>query len=173
MRCRQIDPEIIKELQGEEMSTVSELQIKVIKLHPDAVLPQQANDTDAGYDLVAVDDGKDFYGDVGNYIYTEYDTGLAIEPPSGYHTEIIPRSSITKKNLILKNSFGLIDNSYRGPLRFRFHKTGDVTTTNVYKKGDKIGQIIIRKTIHMPFVFVDKLNETVRGTGGFGSTDKK
>ena len=147
-------------------------EISVKKLHPDAVLPQQATDRDSGYDLVAVEDGKDVF-DGDNYLYTEYNTGISIAPPLGYHTEIIPRSSITKKNLILKNSFGLIDNGYRGPLMFRFHKTGDINTTNIYYKGDKIGQILIRKTIHMPFVFVDELGDTARGDGGFGSTDKK
>jgi len=56
------------------------MKIKVKKLHPDAKLPASAIPTDAGYDLVAIDDGeiKD--------TYVQYKTGIAIEPPSGYHT---------------------------------------------------------------------------------------
>jgi dUTP pyrophosphatase len=148
--------------------------IKFKKTHPDAVIPSQANDTDAGYDLVAVTEGKDFYKDEnGNmvYLYTEYDTGIAIEPPEGYHTEIVPRSSLTKKNLILKNSFGVIDNSYRGNLICRFQKTGSENTPNVYIKGDKIAQLLIRKTLHAKFEEVNELSDTTRGTGGFGSSD--
>lgn len=234
---------------------LSGLKIKVKKLHPDAVLPSVANDTDAGYDLVAVDDGDCKY-EKNVLAYRQYKTGLAIEPPVGYHTEIIPRSSITKYGLLLKNSVGLIDYSYRGEICFRFqplfasvydnefewynpqsiyitlkeyldgwrfltiqehedavawycgdmkgekpiicgkcegydsesckwipgydsgfmngitYRIKDDVLAPTYKKGDKIGQLLIRKTIHMPFVFVDELGETVRGTGGFGSTGK-
>ena len=234
---------------------INGLKIKVKKLHPDAVLPAIANDTDAGYDLVAVDDGECKY-EKNVLAYRQYKTGLAIEPPVGYHTEIIPRSSITKYGLILKNSLGLIDYSYRGEICFRFqqifpmvydiefewynpqdasltfkeylegwrflttqeheaavswycsdmkgekpvicgncegyhsesckwipefdsglrsnitYRIKDDTLTPTYKKGDKIGQLLIRKTIHMPFEFVDELGSTARGTGGFGSTGK-
>ena len=47
-------------------------------------------------------------------------TGLFIELPEGYHAEIYPRSSITKYNIMLKNSVGIIDNTYRGNLKIRF-----------------------------------------------------
>jgi dUTP pyrophosphatase len=96
---------------------------------------------------------------------------LAIELPIGYHCELFPRSSITKMDLMLKNSIGLIDNEYRGELIFRFHQFPMVNGTNsVYKKGDRIGQIVLRKTIHMPIMVVDELSDTSRGTGGFGSS---
>lgn len=148
--------------------------LKVKLNHPDAKVPDQAHpNSDAGYDLVAINDGIDVFTDSGDYLFTEYDTGISVEPPDGYHTEIVARSSITKKNLILKNSIGIIDNGYRGSCLCRFHKTGDIDTTNVYKKGDKIAQLIIRKTIHMPLMVVDTLSDTERGVGGFGHSDQK
>lgn len=151
-----------------------ELNVMKIKLlHPDAKVPVQAHpDSDAGYDLFAINDGIHKLDNNGKYLYTEYDTGIAIELPVGYHAEIVARSSITKMDLMLKNSVGIIDNEYRGSLLCRFHKTGDLTSTNTYKKGDRIAQIILRKTIHMPIMVVDELSDTNRGTGGLGSSGK-
>lgn len=147
--------------------------MKIKLLHPDAKCPVQAHpNSDAGYDIFCVDNGVDVFKNGTEYLYTEYDTGIAIELPIGYHSEIVARSSLTKMNLILKNSVGIIDNEYRGNLLCRFHKTGDINTTNTYKKGDRIAQLIIRKTIHMPIMVVDELSDTSRGAGGLGSSGK-
>lgn len=161
--------------------------LKVKKLVPEATLPAKAKDGDAGYDVVAIDDGT--WNDDGTYI--QYRTGIAIEVPEGYHTELFPRSSITKTDLVLGNSVGLVDNGYRGEILFRFKLTGRFNTKNgmqwanfptevlgqsliMYKKGDKIGQVVIRKT-EATFIIqeAEELSSTERGTGGFGSTDKK
>jgi len=146
--------------------------IKVKKLHQDAVLPQKANEKDAGYDLVAISDPEIKY-DNDNVLYIQYKTGIAIEPPEGYHTEIYPRSSISKYNLQLCNSLGLIDEPYRGEIILRFNLIGSKRVgAKVYAKGDKIGQLVIKKTISMDFIEVEELEETSRGTGGFGSSGK-
>lgn len=137
----------------------------VKKLNPEAVIPSSAHETDAGYDLVAIDDGK--WTDT----YVEYDTGLSIQPEKGYHVEIFPRSSISKTDLVLANGVGLIDESYRGPILLRFKCTNpQMFTRKSYKKGDKIGQLVIRATERALFKEVDELVETKRGSGGFGST---
>jgi dUTP pyrophosphatase len=151
--------------------------VKVKKLHPDAVLPKQATDTDAGYDMVAIDDGV---WDA-NQRFIEYDTGIAVEPPSGYHSKISARSSISKFDLVLCNGEGLIDNSYRNSIKFRFKPVYTMLTMgpavgfkvplNIFKKGDKIGQIKIEKTYYADFEEVDTLSQTERGLGGFGSSD--
>jgi len=161
-------------------------EIKVTKLHPDAQLPVNAHDGDAGYDLVAIDDGEIVCDKDKNILYIQYKTGIAIEPPKGFHTEIFPRSSVTKTHLVLGNSIGLIDTSYRGEIMVRFKVVNlpdvnyypivdkmDVKNKSIemYKKGDKIAQLVIRPTFNMSFSWVDKLEETKRGDGGFGSTD--
>lgn len=148
---------------------MNKIKIKYQKLHSDAVQPAQAHDEDAGYDMVCVDDGTKKFSDKGTYLYTEYKTGIAIQPEIGYHVEIMPRSSITAKELMLKNSVGLIDRIYTGEIRFRFFETYNGSDGIFYKKGDKIGQIVIRKTIYADFLN-EPLEETVRGEGGFGST---
>lgn len=148
------------------------MKIKVKKLDENAVLPQKANDKDAGYDLVAISDPEIKYnGD--EILYIQYRTGIAIEPPEGYHTEIYPRSSISKYNLQLCNSLGLIDEPYRGEIILRFNLINSkLIGSKIYRKGDKIGQLVIKKTISMDFVEVEELEETDRGEGGFGSSGK-
>ncbi len=162
------------------------MKIKVKKLDPEAVLPKRAKEGDVGYDLVALNNGTLKYDDFGSLVYIQYKTGLSIEPPPGYYVEIFPRSSITKTGLILGNSIGLVDEGYRGELMFRFkfpstissdttmNSEGDVVSASLatmYKKGDKIGQLVIRKAIHMDFEEVEELSDTDRSDGGFGSTD--
>jgi len=172
--------------------------MKVKKLHRDAVLPKRAHDDDAGYDLVAIDDGYikviNTYSNDGRtwrLLYIEYKTGLAIEPPVGYHIELVARSSVSKTDLILANCLAIGDQGYRGEYRFRFKcpteahrivwaKSEEEATqtfkkymsdSKIYKAGDKIGQMLIRKTEIMEIEEVDNLSDTVRGKGGFGSTD--
>lgn len=88
--------------------------VKIKKLHKDAVIPSYSKIGDAGLDLTAVSKIYDEYGNV------EYGVGLAIEIPKGYVGLIFPRSSISKKDLILSNSVGVIDSGYRGEIKFKF-----------------------------------------------------
>ena len=98
----------------------------VKKLHKDAVLPQRVHEDDAGYDLVTINDGdikvvstaRD--KNTWRMLYIEYKTGLAIEPPVGYHIEIVARSSVSKTDLILANCTAIGDQGYRGEYRLRF-----------------------------------------------------
>ena len=99
-------------------------EIKVKKLSEDAALPSRAHETDAGFDVVCVDDGVPAFSDDGKLLYLEYHTGIAIEPPAGYSVAIYPRSNISKYDLALANSIGLIDNSYRGEIILRFKVVG-------------------------------------------------
>lgn len=156
--------------------------VLVKKLHEDAVLPKQATDSDAGYDLVAIDDGT-----VSEDGYIQYKTGISIEPPAGYHTEIFPRSSISKYDLVLANSIGLVDYGYRGEILVRFKHVKsfceEQTTSCValseckslirkYKKGDRIAQLVIRKTERAQFEWAEEINQTERGDRGFGSSSR-
>lgn len=80
------------------------VKVKFKKLHPDAKIPTKANEEDSGYDITAIDDGEI------TDTYIQYKTGIAIEVPKGYDIKIFPRSSVSKTNLILANSVGLVDN---------------------------------------------------------------
>jgi dUTP pyrophosphatase len=138
------------------------MKVKIKKLHQDAVIPSYAKKGDAGLDLVAV-----------SVLYKHdqvvYDTGLAFEIPEGHVGLLFPRSSICKKSLTLSNSVGVLDSGYRGSVKFVF---------NVYSKGDiygigeRVGQLLIVPYPTIELEQVDELDETERGSGGFGSSGK-
>lgn len=138
------------------------MQIKIKKLHEDAVIPTKAHENDAGFDLVAI---SRKYGLSG---YLEFGTGLAFAIPEGHVGYIFPRSSISDKNMQLSNSVGVIDSSYRGEITFRFKPSS--TGRGTYTIGDKIGQLIVMPIPEVEFVEVDELDETERGTSGYGSS---
>jgi dUTPase len=120
--------------------------------------------------------------------YIEYETNLYIAPEAmTFHTLIHPRSSVSKYNLVLANSIGLVDNDYRGMVICRFKYVwqpqdfsftsdekllGSINFEKVYKKGDTIAQLVLEPTVQAEWVVVDELSQTKRGEGGFGSTDK-
>ena len=135
-----------------------------VKLEKGAQAPTRSNKLDAGYDLYALEDTV-IYGATTSLVRT----GIAIEPPRGYHTEIIPRSSTPlKKGLWQPNSIGLIDEGYRGELLVPMRTLEGREA--VVKKGDRIAQLVLRKTEIRDIILVDELSETDRGAGGFGST---
>ena len=150
------------------------MNIKFKKLHEDAVLPSYAKSGDGGLDLTAATDGKlsnpSIEGTIqSDYHYYEYKTGLAVEIPEGYVGLIFPRSSISKTPLVLANSVGVIDSGYRGEISFRFKTSGFVKEKFLYKKGDRIGQLIIVPYPKILPVWSEELSNTERGSDGFGS----
>lgn len=165
------------------------MQVKIKKLHPEAVIPMYAHKGDAGMDLVAIDriisTDNDEQAD-----YIEYKTGLAFEIPEGYVGLLFPRSSNSKKDLTLANSVGIIDSHFRGEVTFRYKldatydsiisefpteiiladKEGDGFMQLIYDIGDRVGQIIIIPYPEIEFIEVEELSETERGINGYGST---
>ena len=155
------------------------MKVNVKKLHSNAIIPTYAKHGDAGMDLTAISKEYDEHGNVC------YGTGLAFEIPNGFAGFLFPRSSNTKKDLILGNSVGVIDSGYRGEVVFKFKLVMNCQKfekakqdgsagfhLDVYNVGDRIGQIIIMPYPQIEFNLVDELSETDRGVGGFGSTDK-
>jgi dUTP pyrophosphatase len=141
------------------------MNIKVKKLNEEAVVPSIAKPGDAGMDLTAV--SMEIVNEVG-YGYVEYGTGLAMEIPEGYYGAIVPRSSISKKGMILANSPGTIDSGYRGEIKLRFKW---MHGSEIYSVGDRVAQLIILQCPSVIFNEVDEeLLDSSRGSGGFGST---
>jgi dUTP pyrophosphatase len=139
--------------------------VKIKKLSSAAVIPSYAQTGDAGLDLTAIT-----VSDNANYI--EYGTGLAVQIPEGYVGLLFARSSISKKNLILANGVGVIDSGYRGEIKLRFKKcsTSQSVVRDVFAVGEKVGQLIIIPYPSIELEEVEELSETIRDTGGFGST---
>lgn len=153
------------------------MKVRIKKLREDAVIPTYAHDTDAGMDLTATSKSYDADGNV------VYGTGLAMEIPDGYVGLIFPRSSIARKHTTLTNAVGVIDSGYRGEIMAKFKPTlhyhsGFIATginpnNDEYKVGDRIAQIIILPYPKVEFKLSDNLDDSDRGTGGYGSTNKK
>ena len=135
------------------------IKIKLKKLHPNAIIPKYMRPGDAGMDVYAFSvDVKDKY--------VEYGTGLSFELPENYVMLVFPRSSISDKDLIMKNCVGILDSGFRGELKLRFKKEGE----DIYKVGERIGQLLILPYPSIEFEEAEKLSESSRGQRGLGST---
>lgn len=141
------------------------MKVNIKRLVPEAHIPVYAKNGDAGLDLIATSrDSEDGF--------IEYGTGLAIEIPEGHVGLLFPRSSITKKGIMLKNSVGVIDSGYRGEIKLRFHPLiKEFWKGFTYDIGDKVGQLIIMPIPRIELQEVQELSNSERGDGGFGSTD--
>lgn len=140
------------------------MEVKIKKLHPDAVIPTKAYPTDAGFDLTAVWSGWDNTNKV-----FEYGFGLSFEIPEGYVGLIFPRSSIFRKDLFLTNCVGVIDSHFRGEVTVKFKSTSNLIPES-YNVGDRVAQMIIMPIPQVNLVEVKELSDTDRGAGGYGST---
>ncbi|MES2782733.1 MAG: dUTP diphosphatase [Pseudomonadota bacterium] len=96
-------------------------------------------------------------------------TGFAFAIPEGYEVQVRPRSGLALKNgITCLNTPGTIDSDYRGEVKVILANLGedDFTIT----KGDRIAQIVVAPVTKGAMIEVESLDETTRGTGGFGST---
>jgi len=97
-------------------------------------------------------------------------TSLFMELPKGYEAQVRPRSGLAwKQGITVLNSPGTIDSDYRGEVKVMLYNTSDDVFT--FKRGDRIAQLVISPVVQGNFVN-EMLNETERGSGGFGSTGK-
>ena len=139
------------------------MKLFVKKMRDDARLPTRAHNDDAGIDLYSC----------GNHTVESHHTrmipvGIAMEIEEGYVGLIWDKSSIGSKSI--KTLGGVIDAGYRGELKVMVHNLSNESYT--FEHGHKVGQIIIQKVEFPEIIESEKLSESKRGTGGFGSTGK-
>ena len=136
--------------------------IKVKKLSEDAILPKYAKADDAG---------MDFYSNQDTQILPNerklINTGISIAIPKGYVCLIWDKSGIATKHGV-KTMAGVIDSGYRGEIKILFHNLSN--ETYLIEKNKKIAQMLIQPVEQREIVEVEELDNTDRGTGGFGST---
>lgn len=136
-------------------------------LHPEAKLPGCAyGDDDAGLDLSSVAEMTLREGQ-----RALVPTGIAVAIPRGFAGFVQPRSGLAAKHgITLTNSPGLIDSNYRGEIIVIMQNTGhEDFEINV---GDRIAQLVVVPVEHIELEPVQKLPESDRGDGGFGSSGK-
>ena len=130
----------------------------------DLPLPAYATDGAAGMDVVAAEDATLVPG-----ARHAVATGLAMAIPQGYEIQVRPRSGLALKHGIsVPNTPGTIDSDYRGELKVILINLGDAPFD--VRRGDRIAQLVLAPVVQATWLEVDHLDETARGTGGFGST---
>tara|TARA_B100000989_G_scaffold120581_1_gene88933 strand:+ start:1628 stop:2065 length:438 start_codon:yes stop_codon:yes gene_type:complete len=144
------------------------VKVLIKKLDHSVKLPEYKTSGASGMDLIA------FLNDPINIKPKKSSlipTGLSVAFSKNYEIQIRPRSGLAaKKNISVLNTPGTIDSDYRGEIKVIIYNHGDVDFT--VNNGDRIAQMILSPVIKMKLEEVDKLPETVRGEGGFGSTGK-
>lgn len=151
----------------------SNLVVRFKKLTDNAQLPEFKSELAAGMDLSSVErvvlPSVKTAGSPGIALVS---TGLAMALPPGYEAQIRPRSGLAAKHgVTVLNSPGTIDADYRGPLKVVLVNHGPEDF--VVEPGDRIAQMVIAKVEQMSVLEVADLDETNRGSGGFGSTGVK
>lgn len=143
------------------------MKIQIKKLHQDAYIPRYQTPGAAGFDIHCI---ENITIPSGESKLIKTGLGMAIE--SGYELQIRPRSGLALKNgITVLNTPGTIDSDYRGEIMVLLinHSKQDF----VIAKGDRIAQGVISKVYQADFMEVSELDDTQRGSGGFGSSGIK
>ena len=161
--------------------------VPVVLVNPDAPMPTYAHEGDAAMDLCSMEDVTLAPGET-----VTVGTGIAMAIPAGYAGYVYARSGTGKRGLVMANSVGVIDSTYRGEIHLILHNNlpthivrrikGPIFGTTItdvvpneegfihVRKGDRVGQIVIDTVCRAMTVEVSGLDETERGTRGLGST---
>lgn len=138
---------------------MSTFQVKLN--YEDAQEPSRGSDEAAGYDLYSYESETVVPKQI-----KLIDTGISIRVPEGTYGRIAPRSSVSKKGILI--NAGVIDRDYRGPVKVMVHNLSN--NDYVINKNDRIAQLILEQIKTPPVELVEELDDTERGDGGFGST---
>ena len=142
------------------------MEVSIQLLNDLAKVPTRGSEYAAGYDLYAA---MDCIVNIAPHSTFKIRTGIAIELPEGTFGAIFARSGLaTKKGLRPANCVGVCDSDYRGEYIVALHN--DTNEIMTIEPGERIAQLIIMNFNPIEFNVVDKLSDTERGEGGFGST---
>lgn len=142
-----------------------DLDISIVRLDPDLPLPAYAHPGDAGADLLTTVDVTLAPGE-----RAMVPTGIALALPEGYVALVHPRSGLAARHgLSIVNTPGTIDAGYRGEVKVMLINHDPVTPVEL-RRGDRIAQLVVQRFERARFVEVERLEESARGEGGYGST---
>jgi len=139
------------------------ITVKVKRVNPKAKLPTKAYADDAGWDVYSL---QRIYIDP--YQTVMVNTGLAFEIPPGWHIQVHTRSSMGKKGV--KCHLGIVDSGYRNELSVIIQNNS--LEHYIVEEGDKFAQLVFVPVPIIDLVETDKLNDSDRGLGGFGSSGR-
>ena len=143
-------------------------QVKIKKLHPAARLPVYGTEFSAGADLCAcLEEPVTLQPNETRMI----SIGIAMEIPVGYAGLVYARSSLgTKRGLAPANKVGVVDSDYRGEIKVVLLNHSN--QPQIVEPGERVAQFLITPVIQPQYVETAELADTIRGTGGFGSSGK-
>ena len=148
--------------------TEKKLKVQFVKVHPKAQLPFYATEGAAGMDLTNVLDEP---LTLKPHERAKVPTGLIMILPEGYEGQVRPRSGLSAKHgITLTNCVGTVDSDYRGEMCCLMINLGIEPYT--IQPGERIAQLVLAPVVQVGTEFVEKIPETKRGSGGFGSTGK-
>lgn len=143
------------------------MDLRFRKINAGAIIPTRASDGDAGLDLHAAEPAH-----IGPGERWQVGTGLAVEIPSGHAGLVLPRSGLALKHGIsLVNAPGLIDSGYRGEIGILLLNNDPAEVFRV-EPGDRIAQLLVVPFLEAEPEESDRLSDSERGEGGFGSTGR-
>lgn len=143
-----------------------EVLVKVLENGDAGWLPEHMTDGASGADLRAAIEGELVIKPLGRHLVP---TGIAIAIPRGYEGQVRPRSGLAiKHGITLLNSPGTIDSDYRGEVKVIMANMG--SEDFVLRRGERIAQLVIQRTERTEFMPCGELDDTDRGSGGFGHT---
>lgn len=143
------------------------IQVKIKRIHPEAQLPKQARDGDAGMDLYSVEEAVIQPGE-----RKLIKTGIQIELPVGTEAQVRPRSGLALKHgITVLNSPGTIDAGYRGEIGVLLINHGEVAFS--IEKSMRVAQLVIQYVPNVIVEEVEELQTSERGIQGFGSSGTK
>lgn len=140
------------------------MELKIIKLCEEAIIPKYAHIDDSGMDLFSIINTTIKPGEI-----KLVKTGISIELPKNTEAQVRPRSGLALKNgITVLNTPGTIDEGYRGEIGIILinHSENEF----IVEKGMKVAQMVIMPVLKPEIKVVERLSNTERGTGGFGST---
>ena len=144
------------------------VKVLVKKLNPKAKLPSYKTKGSSGMDLMALVEDKITIKPNSSELIP---TGLSIAIPEDLEIQIRPRSGLAAKHSItVLNTPGTIDSDYRGELKIILYNHSNKDF--IVNKNDRVAQMILVPVLKVDFEEVDELPDTIRGSGGFGSTGK-
>ncbi|WP_120890416.1 dUTP diphosphatase [Helicobacter pylori] len=140
------------------------MKIKIQKIHPNALIPEYQTEGSSGFDLHAVEEVT-----IKPYSVGLVKIGICLSLEVGYELQVRTRSGLALNHQVMVlNSPGTVDNDYRGEIKVILANLSDKDFK--VQVGDRIAQGVIQKTYKAEFIECERLDETSRGSGGFGST---
>ncbi|MCQ2714286.1 dUTP diphosphatase [Helicobacter pylori] len=140
------------------------MKIKIQKIHPNALIPKYQTDGSSGFDLHAVEEVM-----IKSHSVGLVKIGICLSLEVGYELQVRTRSGLALNHQVMVlNSPGTVDNDYRGEIKVILANLSDKDFK--VQIGDRIAQGVVQKTYKAEFIECERLDETSRGSGGFGST---